>query len=172
MSDTTVGELAKHLLSSRQTLSSELSGFAKIEKPDTDKDANVAVHPGAKAYFDDEQKTFFEKYGDYLFWMFMVVPLLGSGVAGVASYMKAGERTHHVRLLNKILDISKRARSIDGMPALDKLQAEVDDLVIQTVHRAERSALGKSPQLSFVLAIEQARFAIADRRAILIGRRG
>ena len=172
LSDTTVGELAKLLLSSRQTLSSELSGFAKIEKPDTDKDANVAVHPGAKAYFDDEQKTFFERYSDHLFWLFMIVPLLGSGAAGIASYMKAGERTHHVRLLNKILDISKRARSIESMPALDKLQAEVDDLVIQTVHRAERSALGESPQLSFVLAIEQARFAIADRRAILIGRRG
>jgi NMT1-like family len=171
VSDTTIGELAKLLLSSRQTLSSELSGFAKIEKPDTDKDANVAVHPGAKAYFDDEQKTFFERYSDHLFWLFMVVPLLGSGAAGIASYMKAGERTHHVRLLNKILDVSKRARSIDSMPALDKLQAEVDDLVIQTVHRAERSALGESPQLSFVLAIEQARFAIADRRAILIGRR-
>lgn len=169
-SEAAIGDLARLLLSSRQTLSSELLGFAKIEKPDTDKDANVAVHPGAKAYFDDEQKTFFDKYGDHLFWLFMVVPLLGSGAAGIASYMKAGERTHHMRLLNKLLDVARRARRIESMQALDKLQAEVDDLVIQTVHRAERSALGESPQLSFVLAIEQARFAIADRRAILIGR--
>lgn len=169
-SDSAIGELARLLLSSRQTLSSELIGFAKIEKPDTDKDANVAVHPGAKAYFDDQQKTFFEKYGDQLFWIFMIVPLFGSGVAGVASYMKAGERTHHLRLLNKLLDISRRAHRVETMHALDKLQAETDDLVFQTVHRAERSALGESPQLSFVLAIEQARFAIADRRAILIAR--
>ena len=68
VSDATIGELARLLLSSRQTLSSELIGFAKIEKPNTDKDANVAVHPGAKAYFDDEQKTFFDRYGDHLFW--------------------------------------------------------------------------------------------------------
>jgi TRAP transporter TAXI family solute receptor len=172
LSDATVGELAKLLLSSRQTLSSELIGFAKIEKPDTDKDANVAVHPGAKAWFDDEQKSFFEKYGDHLFWLFMVVPLLGSGAAGIASYMKAGERTHHVRLLNKLLDISRRAHSVETMQALDTLQEETDELVIQTVHRAERSALGESPQLSFMLAIEQARFAIADRRAILIAQKG
>jgi len=169
-SEAAIGELARLLLSSRQTLSSELIGFAKIEKPDTDKDANVAVHPGAKAYFDDEQKTFFDKYGDHLFWLFMVVPLLGSGAAGIASYMKAGERTHHLRLLNKLLDVGRRARRIESMQALDELQDEVDELVIQTVHRAERSALGESPQLSFVLAIEQARFAIADRRAILIAR--
>ena len=167
--DAAIGELARLLLSSRQTLSSELIGFAKIEKPDTDKDANVAVHPGAKAYFDDQQKTFFEKYGDHLFWLFMIVPLFGSGVAGIASYMKAGERTHHLRLLNKVLDVAGRAHRVETMQALDKLQTELDDFVIQTVHRAERSALGDSPHLSFVLAIEQARFAIADRRAILIG---
>ena len=76
-----------------------------------------------------------------------------------------------MRLLNKLLDVSKRARSSDSMHALDHLQTEVDELVIETVHRAERSVLGESPQLSFVLAIEQARFAIADRRAILIGRK-
>jgi len=169
-SDSTIGDLARLLLSSRQTLSSELIGFAKIEKPDTDKDANVAVHPGAKAYFDDQQKTFFEKYGDQLFWIFMIVPLFGSGLAGIASYMKAGERTHHLRLLNKLLDIGRRARRIETMQALDNLQAEADQLVTETVHRAERHALGESPQLSFVLAIEQARFAIADRRAILIAR--
>ncbi len=78
------------------------------------------------------------------------------------------------RRLRTLLGASTAAREVASKPmqALDKLQAEVDDLVIQTVHRAERSALGESPQLSFVLAIEQARFAIADRRAILIGRAG
>ncbi len=170
VSDATVGELARLLLSARQTLSSELIGFARIEKPNTNRDANASVHPGAKAYFDDEQKTFFDRYGDHLFWFLMIVPLFGSGLAGIASYMKAGERTHHLRLLNKLLDIGKRARRVQTMKALDKLQAQADELVIETVHRAERSALGES-ELSFVLSIEQTRSAIADRKAILTARR-
>lgn len=169
VSDSTIAELARLLLSSRQTLSSELIGFAKIEKPNTEKDANVAVHPGAKAYFDDEQKTFFDRYGDHLFWLLMIVPLFGSGLAGIASYMKAGERTHHLRLLNKLLDVCGRVRQVETMEELDTLQAQADDLVIETVHRAERSALGES-QLAFVLSIEQVRSAIADRRAILTAR--
>ena len=60
--------------------------------------------------------------------------------------------------------------AVNGLQALERLQYEVDELVIQTVHRAERHALGESPQLSFVLAIEQARAALADRRAILSAR--
>jgi TRAP transporter TAXI family solute receptor len=169
-SDSTIGELARLLLSARQTLSSELIGFAKIEKPNTDKDANVTVHPGAKAYFDDEQKTFFDRYGDQLFWLLMIVPLFGSGAAGLASYMKAGERTQHLRLLNKLLDVGKRARHADSMEALERLQMEADELVVETVHRAERNTLGES-QLPFVLSIEQARSALAERRAILTSRR-
>lgn len=169
-SDSAIGELARLLLSARQTLSSEMIGFAKIEKPNTDKDANVSVHPGAKAYFDDEQKTFFDRYGDQLFWFLMIVPLFGSGLAGLASYMKAGERTQHLRLLNKLLDIGKRARQTDSVDALDHLQIEADELVVETVRRAERNTLGES-QLPFVLSIEQARSALAERRAILTSRR-
>ena len=45
----------------------------------------------------------------------MIVPLFGSGLAGIASYMKAGERTQHLRLLNKLLDVGKRARPVDSM---------------------------------------------------------
>jgi TRAP transporter TAXI family solute receptor len=165
-SDASIGELAKLLVSSRQNLSSEMIGFAKIEKPNTEKDANVTVHPGARAYFDDEQKTFFDRYGDQLFWAFMIIPLLGSGLAGVATYMKAGERTQHLRLLNKLLDIGKRARGTESLETLEALQAEADELVVEAVHRAERATLGES-QLAFVLSIEQARSALAERRAIL-----
>jgi TRAP transporter TAXI family solute receptor len=168
-SDSAIGDLARLLVSSRQNLSSEMIGFAKIEKPNTEKDSNVTVHPGAKAYFDDEQKTFFDRYGDQLFWALMILPLFGSGLAGLATYMKAGERTQHLRLLNKLLDVCKRARRIETMDALERLQTEADELVIETVHRAERAALGES-QLAFVLSIEQARSALAERRAILATR--
>jgi hypothetical protein len=84
--------------------------------------------------------------------------------------MKAGERTQHLRLLNKLLDVGNRARRVDSMDALNRLQTEADELVVETVHRAERNTLGES-QLSFVLSIEQARAALAERRAILTSRR-
>ena len=38
--------------------------FTKIESPDTDKAATLAVHPGALAYLEGEQKTFFERYSE------------------------------------------------------------------------------------------------------------
>ena len=58
--------------------------------------------------------------------------------------MKAGERTQHLRLLDKLLDVGKRARDADSMDALHRLQMEADELVVETVQRAERNMLGES----------------------------
>ena len=169
-SDGAIGDLARLLLAARQNLPHEIAAIAKIEKPDTEQDAKIVVHPGAKAFFDDQQKTFFDKYGDMLFWSMMILPLIGSGLAGVASYVKADTRADHLRLLTKLLDIGKKARQVPDMAALERLQIEADDLVIETVHRLEQGSLGNSSPLSFTLAIEHARNAIADRRAILLAK--
>ena len=57
-----------------------MASAAKIEKPDTDKDAAVTVHPGAAAYLDGELKTFFDRYSDLLYWGLMAMSVLGSGL--------------------------------------------------------------------------------------------
>lgn len=167
-SDGAIGDLARLLLAARQNLPPEIAGIAKIEKPDTEQDAKIVVHPGAKAFFEDQQKTFFDRYGDMLFWSMMILPLIGSGLAGVASYVKAGTRTDHLRLLMRLLEISRKARQVADIATLEQLQIEADELVIETVHRLEQGKLGDSSPLSFTLAIEQARHALADRRAILL----
>jgi len=56
VSDSVVGDFTKHLFNARQTLAAEFPGAAKIEKPDTDRDATVPAHPGAAAYLDNDQK--------------------------------------------------------------------------------------------------------------------
>src|SRR6267142_5632013 len=66
LSDTTVGAFARQLFSVRQQLARELPSASKIEKPDTDKDAALPAHQGAAAYIDGTERTFLEKYSDYL----------------------------------------------------------------------------------------------------------
>ena len=38
-----------------------------VKAASTDKDAAIPVHPGAKVYYDGEEQTFFEKYGDWVY---------------------------------------------------------------------------------------------------------
>jgi TRAP-type uncharacterized transport system substrate-binding protein len=163
-----IAAFSKLLYGARQALAADLPDEIKIEAPSTDKDAAVILHPGAKAYLDDGQTTFFDRYGDEIFYGMLIFPVLGSMFAGAASYFRADNRTRRLRLLHRLLDITKKAHAAQTLDAIDQLQVEVDNLVVATIHLAEREDFEESAQMSFSLAIEQARFAIASRRAILL----
>ena len=116
LSEEVVADFTKHLFASRQALTAELPSAAKIEKPDTDKDAAVPVHPGAAAYIDGELKTFFDRYSDIFYIGVMLLSFVGSGLAGLLSYSKADDRVRRLHTLERLLEIAKRARSAELDP--------------------------------------------------------
>ena len=66
LSDSAVGAFVRELFAVRPSLAREVPNAAKIQKPDTDKDAAMPAHPGAAAYIDGTERTFLDKYSDYL----------------------------------------------------------------------------------------------------------
>ncbi len=164
-----VADFTKHLFAIRQNLAAEMASAAKIEKPDTDKDAAVTVHPGAAAYLDGELKTFFDRYSDLLYWGLMAMSVLGSGFAGLLSYSKADDRVRKLRTLEKLLEIAKSARSADTVKALDDLQAEVDDIQADMIREVEASTLDETAMMAYGMSIERAQLTISDRRTALAG---
>ena len=169
LNEATVAEFTKQLFAIRQNLTAEMASAAKIEAPSTDKDAPVPVHPGAAAYIDGELKTFFDRYGDILFWGVMLASLLGSGMTGLLGYSRADDRVRRLRALEKLLDITKNARIAPTLQALDELQAEMDAIQDTMIHEVEAQKLDQTAIAAFSLSFEQARFALADRRAALLG---
>ena len=82
-----------------------------IDAPDTSKSAALPVHPGAANYLDDNEETFFERYGDWIYILMAVLGFGGSAVAAIASRFsqKKDERADH--LLGRLLSILKDART-------------------------------------------------------------
>src|SRR5262249_58745472 len=62
-----VTEITKGLFAIRQELTPETPRAQYIEAPDTTRGGRVPVHPGAEAYFDANEKSFFERYGDWIY---------------------------------------------------------------------------------------------------------
>ena len=163
-----IGTLAKLIFTSRLALAAAMPGEIKIRAPATEKDANVVVHPGALAYLNDDQKSFFDKYGDDIFYGLLIFPIFGSAIAGVASYFRSSGRTRRLRLLQRLLDLTQKANHAPSLEALDKLQVDVDHLVVAIIHQTEQEEYDEAVQASFGLALDQVRFAIAGRRAVLL----
>jgi TRAP-type uncharacterized transport system substrate-binding protein len=167
LSDGLAGDITKLLFGVRQSLASDYPAIAQMTKPDTDKDAAVLAHPGAAAFIDDEQKTFFDKYSDFIYLGIMVFSGLGSGAAWLTSYSRADDRVKKLRALETLLDIAGGARMAQTHEQLDQLRGDVEDLVRRTMHQVERNALDESAMVAFSIALNQAQGAISERRILL-----
>jgi TRAP-type uncharacterized transport system substrate-binding protein len=167
LSEQLAADFTKHLFAIRQSLAAEVASAAKIEKPDTDKDAAVTAHPGAAAYLDGELKTFFDRYSDLLYWGLMAMSVLGSGFAGLLSYSKADDRVRKLRTLEQLLEIAKAARTADTVKALDDLQADIDTIQDGMIHEVEASTLDETAMMAYAMSIERAQLAISDRRHVI-----
>src|SRR5215212_1943670 len=109
-SDSTIASFTRQLFATRQQLLSELPLAAKIETPDTDKDAAIPVHPGAAAFVDGEEKTFLDRYSDYIWWGLMALSAMGSAGAWFAGYLKKDVRGNNSSLRDRLLDMLTAAR--------------------------------------------------------------
>jgi TRAP-type uncharacterized transport system substrate-binding protein len=169
-SDSTIAALAKIIYTSRQALAAAVPGEIKIAAPSTDKDADVVAHSGALAYLNDSQQSFFDKYGDDIFYGMLIFPVFGSAIAGLAGYLRRDKRTRRLRLLQRVLDLVRKAHAARSLATLEQLQVEADNLVIAIVHLGEHEEFDETVRMSFAFALDQLRFAIAARRTAILDR--
>jgi hypothetical protein len=87
----------------------------------------------------------------------------------MAGYFHRSNRIGRLRLLQRLLALTQKANHAPSLEALDKLQVDVDQLVIAIIHQTEQEEYDAGMQTSFGLALDQVRFAISSRRAVLIG---
>ena len=168
LSETTIAAFTRQLFAIRQQLLADFPQAAKIETPDTDKDAAIPVHPGAAAFVDGEEKTFMDRYSDYIWWGLMALSATGSVGAWFAGYVRKDERTNNSHLRERLLEMIAGARKSDSVEDLDSMQTEADRILRDTLHCYEDGAIEDGALTAFNIALVQFHHAVADRRALLM----
>ena len=167
LTDAVVSVFTRQLFAIRQQLIADFPLAAKIETPDTDKDAVVPVHPGAAAYVDGEEKTFLDRYSDYIWWSLMGLSAMGSAGAWFASFMRRDERNNNTSQRDRLLDMLAVARTSDSLEELDGMQTEADKILRDTLNCYEYGAIEEGTLTAFNIALEQFHNAVADRKALI-----
>jgi TRAP transporter TAXI family solute receptor len=162
--DTAVGGFVRQLFAVRQTLAKEIPGAAKIEKPDTDKDAALPTHAGAAAYIDGTERTFLERYSDYFWFAILLLSGLGSAGAWLRHYLKRDEREQTTLHREQLLAMISRARDAGSLDELAAMQHEVDATLRETLQSYDDGAIEEGDLSAFGLVLEQFHRAVIDRR--------
>ena len=167
LSDTKVGAFARQVFNVRQQLARELPGAPKIEKPDTDKDAALPAHEGAAAYFDGNERTFLEKYTDYIWGIILILSGLGSAGAWLRHYWRRDEREAYETHRDNLLSLISKARQAESPQALSDMQGRADEVLREALNCFEDGAIEEGDLAAIGLALEQFNRAVTDRRATL-----
>src|ERR1019366_448469 len=167
LSESTVAAFTRQLFAIRQSVMTEFPLAAKIETPDTDKDAVIPVHPGAAAFVDGEEKTFLDRYSDYIWWALMALSAMGSAGAWFAGYLKKDERNSNSSSRERLLELLAAARRSDSTEQLDQMQTEADDILRDTLRCFDDGAIEEGALTAFSIVLDQFHNAVADRKALL-----
>jgi TRAP transporter TAXI family solute receptor len=167
LSETTVGAFARQLFTDRQQFARELPIAAQIEKPDTDKDAALPAHAGAAAYIDGNERTFLEKYSDYIWGVVLLLSGLGSAGAWLRHYWKRDERERYTVHRDNLLDLITSVRQAETPEELAEMQGAADGFLREALDSYDDGAIEESDLSVIGLALEQFHHAVADRRATL-----
>ncbi|MEA2889268.1 MAG: hypothetical protein QOI05_61 [Bradyrhizobium sp.] len=162
--DTAVGGFVRQLFTVRQILAREVPGAAKIEKPDTDKDAALPAHAGAAAYIDGTERTFVERYSDVFWFAILLLSGLGSAGAWLRHYLKRDEREQTSIHREALLEMISRARDAGTLQELAAMQHEVDATLRETLQSYEDGAIEEGDLSAFGLVLDQFHRAVIDRR--------
>lgn len=170
LADSVVSELTRLLFVNRPALAVEVPLANQIEAPDTSKSASLPVHPGAQAYYEGEVESFFERYGDWFYLLVMCVSILGSAAATLVSRAANRSRARDMALLRQLLAIVRACRDVEDELELSDLERQADEILAAALARAGTGAIDNAGVAAFTLGLDQARRAIAERRAVLVER--
>ena len=167
LSEPAVGAFTRQLFAVRPSLGRDLPSAAKIVKPDTDKDAALPAHPGAAAFIDGTERTFLEKYSDFLWGGVLLLSGLGSGGAWLRHTLKHNERERNTRKRDRLLQTIVEVRQAETVDDLARMQDEVDVILRETLDAYDDDAIDAGDLAAISLVLEQFRHAVSDRRAAL-----
>src|SRR6478609_4188770 len=167
LSETTVAAFFRQLFAVRQTIARQVPGAAHITKPDTEKDAELPVHRGAAAVIDGTERTFLDKYGDYFWFVLLLLSGIGSAGAWLRHYLNRDEREENTTHRNKILAMVSKVRTADSAEEMLAMQREVDAIIAETLECYDDGAIEEEELAAFGLVLELFDHAVAERRAAL-----
>ena len=167
LSEDAAAALTRLVFESRVPLQSEYPMARLIEAVSTDKDAAVPVHRGAAAYYDGEEKGFFERYGDALLYGPMLFSIIGTMMLAAFRYLT---RDNSFALADRLTRLRKLAKDGAHAQTLDEIKALEEDLNFmfdELVAKLARGGLSAAQISTGLMVFKHVNDTLADRRRLL-----
>jgi TRAP-type uncharacterized transport system substrate-binding protein len=169
-----VSKVTQYLFQMRSRIARETASVNLMKAPDNDTITSAALpnHPGAVDYFNREQETFMDRYGDWIWLLLFAGGGVSSAMAWIAQFFARKRRELVDEVLDRLTCILSEARDAASVADLDALTVEIDGLVTHAIRYARYRTTNTRALGALILAIDSARAAVADRRRSILDPKG
>lgn len=167
LSEAKAAAFFRQLFAVRDTITQRVAGAAHITKPETEKEAEPAVHRGAASVINGTERTFLDKYSDYFWFALLLLSGIGSAAAWLRRYLNRDDRDDTTSHRNRILAVVSELRNAVSEQDLLASQREVDAIIGETLKCYDEGAIEQDDLAAFGLVLELFDHAVAERKAAL-----
>ncbi|HYV70636.1 MAG TPA: TAXI family TRAP transporter solute-binding subunit [Pseudolabrys sp.] len=169
LSDDVVTALTKAMMEVRRELVGEFPLLAQVMAPSTDKDAYVPIHPGAAAFFDGDEKTIFDKYGDQFFYGSMLLGTMMSVLAAIWKFMTRDMGKPDERPSIRLYALVGKINEAKSESELSAIEQEIDEILKVELENCSSGKVNSGEMSAISLASQRLQYLMAQRRLTLNG---
>lgn len=169
MTNEAAAALARQILSNKQAVTSDAPTVAEIASPATNKDAFVPIHPGVAAFIDNEELTFFDKYGDLVYIFMAIGGVFASGFVALRRSFGPDKDADACELIDELVDLRREARTLAHGVDPTAIAARwrdvsdrFEDMLAQALPLIADGGVGERTVHALSTALSAAERAIAD----------
>jgi TRAP transporter TAXI family solute receptor len=167
LSDATVTALTTRLFLMRNLLAERAPIARFMEAADDEKGGPFPLHPGAAAYYGDNEKSFMDRYGDWIYIAAMVLGGLGSALATFVSSWQARARRAAMAIVDELVNLEEKARTASTAAQLSEYEFAVDAAAIRALRGARENRFDEAGLEAVRLAIDEVRHCVDREKARL-----
>jgi TRAP-type uncharacterized transport system substrate-binding protein len=161
-----VTTLTQTIMNVRRELLVEQPIFAQIAAPSTDADAYPGLHPGAAAFYNGNQQSFMDEYGNWIYLTPMVLGGLATVLAAAWKFLGIGQSQTEAPL-DALYALARRIRKADSAAELGTIEDEIDEILKAQRARAAEGDESAVDATTLNVAAHRLENLIHDRRTVL-----
>ncbi len=108
---------------------------ANLRRPETTGGTGIPIHPGALAYYDRDEPTFFQKNAEYLGLILTLTLLFGSWTWELRNWMERRRKDIADNYIEQIIDVMNACQSttLSSQEALTKIDSIFEQVAVELV---------------------------------------
>lgn len=161
-----VGRFLADMMDARRGILADLPLAAQIGAPDTETNAVMPVHPGAVAYFDNEQTTLYEFLTEWSYIILLVVGALGTGLVGLANRLWPDDASAS-SLAYSFAALRNEASAATSKEDLSALQERLGTLFTLMGEQFTQGEIERADIHMVLMAADMAERKLAEKRSTL-----